>query len=336
VSAAASVVVDDHELADRAIAGDQAAVTTLVRRHRANVERTIARFRLAVADADDCVQDTLIQIATKLQSWNRDAKLSTWVYRVASNVALMRLRTGRRRPAGDDIDDMEIADHRALAADEVIARGEELARVRVAMLQLTDRERSALEGFYRDGLTLREVAEAHGSTETAMKSLIFRVRGKVRDALLEPDAPPPAPPRHVPRLEVAAHVAAPSAPPKPATYLRVGKGRVCAICLQPGHYAPTCGRPSCVRVRVPRAPSPKPKLAAARTIAAADVRDLPGDLDLVLACLDDVKAVPHIARRLLKVWRDRITGLVGGTESVSGDRAIAAGEPGPCQEKCGP
>jgi RNA polymerase sigma-70 factor (ECF subfamily) len=122
VSVAASVVVDDHELADRAIAGDQAAVTTLVRRHRANVERTIARFRLAPADADDCVQDTLIQLATKLQSWNRDAKLSTWVYRVASNVALMRLRTGRRRPAGDDIDDMEIADHRALAADEVIAR----------------------------------------------------------------------------------------------------------------------------------------------------------------------------------------------------------------------
>ena len=96
MTSAAEIV--DEELAAQAAAGDAAAFETLVSRHAGRVYRLAYRLTGSDADAQDVLQDAFLAAYRGLASFRGAARFSTWLYRIATNAALMHRRAQGRRP----------------------------------------------------------------------------------------------------------------------------------------------------------------------------------------------------------------------------------------------
>ena len=88
----------DETLAARAAAGDDSAFEELVRRYQARVFRLACRITTDT-DAPDVLQETFLQVYRNLPSFRGESQFGTWVYRIATNAALMHRRSSARRPA---------------------------------------------------------------------------------------------------------------------------------------------------------------------------------------------------------------------------------------------
>ena len=93
----------DETLAARSAAGDNAAFETIVERYQARVFRLACRLT-SETDAPDVLQETFLQVYRHLSGFRGESQFSTWLYRIATNAALMHRRAGARRPA-DPLDD---------------------------------------------------------------------------------------------------------------------------------------------------------------------------------------------------------------------------------------
>jgi RNA polymerase sigma-70 factor (ECF subfamily) len=161
----------DADLLARLRTGDEAAYEELVRaetRHLLGVARRLLRNE---EDAQDAVQQAFLSAFRALPEFNGQSRLTTWLHRIVTNAALMKLRTRGRRPE-DSIEDLlptflEDGHHTeqftewALPADRKLLRRETRAQVRAAI--------DALPDGYRTVLLLRDIEEM--STEEAARNL---------------------------------------------------------------------------------------------------------------------------------------------------------------------
>ena len=88
----------DETLAARAAAGDDSAFEEIVRRYQARVFRLACRMT-SDTDAPDVLQETFLQVYRHLPSFRGESQFGTWLYRIASNAALMLRRARSRRPS---------------------------------------------------------------------------------------------------------------------------------------------------------------------------------------------------------------------------------------------
>lgn len=89
----------DETLALSAAAGDEAAFEALLVRYRERVFRLGARLVGEPADAQDVLQETFLQVYRGLRGFRGESRFSTWLFRIATNAALMQRRARARRPA---------------------------------------------------------------------------------------------------------------------------------------------------------------------------------------------------------------------------------------------
>src|SRR4051812_11503203 len=87
----------DETLAARAAAGDDSAFETIVGRYQARVFRLVCRLT-SDTDAPDVLQETFLRVYRNLPSFRGESQFGTWLYRIASNAALMHRRARARRP----------------------------------------------------------------------------------------------------------------------------------------------------------------------------------------------------------------------------------------------
>jgi RNA polymerase sigma-70 factor, ECF subfamily len=177
-------------LIEKARGGDAAAFEALVRGHQDHIYR-MARHVCATApaEADDVYQETFLTAFKKLKGFRGDSDLKTWLYRIASNLCLMRHRRKAARPEVPMLDRPdEDGEIRPMDFPDAAPQPEEAARRR----ELTDAVASALGELpmdYRLVLTLRDV-EGLSAEETAgilklsvpaVKSRLHRGRLFLRD-----------------------------------------------------------------------------------------------------------------------------------------------------------
>src|SRR3984885_282512 len=91
-------VATDEELVARARAKDFTAFEQLLDRYEDKIFRLAYRFVRNETEAKEILQDTFLSIWRKLDTFKGDSQFSSWLYRVAANAALMRLRAHRRHP----------------------------------------------------------------------------------------------------------------------------------------------------------------------------------------------------------------------------------------------
>jgi RNA polymerase sigma-70 factor, ECF subfamily len=176
-------------LIERARAGDSVAFGALVDAHADWIYATLRRFSLQPADADEVAQEVFLRAWRGLATFNGDAKLSTWLYRITHNEAHRRLArrdlttSSSAAPDQDDITTLpdspeHTPDNRALdhefqkIAQDALARLPEEWRVAVMLRDI-------------EGLSSKEAAEVLGVREAAFKSRLHRGRMRLRE-LLEP------------------------------------------------------------------------------------------------------------------------------------------------------
>jgi RNA polymerase sigma-70 factor (ECF subfamily) len=163
----------EHELVERAAAGDLDAFAELVRTHERRVASVLYRLLDDRRDVEEATQDVFVQAWRNLRRFRGHAQLFTWLYRIAVNEALMRRR--RKQPALQELDE------RMAAAPDPEPGMQELLIRELAALPFEYRAAVVLRDV--EGLTNAEVAEALGISVAAAKSRIHRGRLQIRDAL---------------------------------------------------------------------------------------------------------------------------------------------------------
>lgn len=183
--------VDDLELVGRAREGDDQAFNELMERHQGRVYAHALRLMGNPQDAEEVLQDTFLQAFRNLGKFEERSRFSTWIYRIATNEALMRLRKARRKR------EVFLEDH--LGRDGELPRHAIREFVRSTLDEVEDRERmriladllAEMPEDYRvvftmrdmDGLSNAEVAEVLGISVAAVKSRLHRSRLYLRDRL---------------------------------------------------------------------------------------------------------------------------------------------------------
>ncbi|WP_063826644.1 RNA polymerase sigma factor [Parafrankia discariae] len=174
---------EDAELAARAGGGDRRAFETLVRRHQAGLYGICRRITCDDQDALDALQDTLIILWRRIGEFEGRSRVSTWLYRVATNAAIDEVRRRSRRPdpaatlpeplaSGPSLSD-QLADR--LDLDRAVARLPPQFRAAIVLREFC-------------GLSYQEIAEIRGIPVQTVKSQISRGRRALAELLGLPGA----------------------------------------------------------------------------------------------------------------------------------------------------
>jgi RNA polymerase sigma-70 factor, ECF subfamily len=169
--------MDEAALVERAQAGDLEAFAELVRRHERGVRAVLARLLEDERDVEEATQDTFVQAWRNLDRFRREASAFTWLYRIAVNEALQRLR--RRQPPTKELEETT---EREIAAPNPppLGLGDFLA---AKLRELPVEYRLPLVLRDLQGLSNREIADVLGISLAAAKSRIHRARMQIRAEL---------------------------------------------------------------------------------------------------------------------------------------------------------
>ncbi len=171
-----TVWLTEDELIAAAGRGEIAAQRALFRREYPRVAATVVRMVGNDRDIDDLVQETFISVFDALPRFRREAKLSTWIEKIAINVVLQHLRRNRQSPVPLTVDPGCPSAHRMVESAD--AR-EGLRRLYAELADMTPGSRLAFALYAIDGRSINEVAALTQSSQIAAKVRIWRARREV-------------------------------------------------------------------------------------------------------------------------------------------------------------
>lgn len=182
----------DTRLMMRFAAGDDAAFEQIVEGFQRQVYGVIHRYLGGSPAAEDCAQEVFLRLYRMRKSYKPTARLSTLVFRIATNLCLNYRRDEARRrtvplDAPFDEDGASLAatipDESAPEAGETLESRERAAIVRKALERIPDRQRIALVLHRFEGLSYADIAEAMETNVDAVKSLLSRARASLAEVL---------------------------------------------------------------------------------------------------------------------------------------------------------
>ena len=184
----------DETLAARAAAGDDSAFEALVGRYQTRIFRLACRLT-SDTEAPDVLQDTFLQAYRHLPSFRGESQFGTWLYRIATNAALMHRRASARRPAESLDLFMPQFDangrHAATPAElQVASRADELldrqflaGKARDIIARLPDLYRDAFVLRDLEEMSTADVAQALGVEPATVRQRVHRARLMLRGYL---------------------------------------------------------------------------------------------------------------------------------------------------------
>ena len=188
-------IADSDAIAvERTLAGDRDAYRVLVERHSHNVFRLAYRMTGNRHDAEEVVQEAFLRGYQKLGQFAARANFGTWVYRIAANYAIDRMRQHQKEESRREAPRVE--DHNGMENDplnrvkdeaptpERLTQSLELRKqMEQALAELSDAERTAFVMRHWEGCGIEEIAGVLKSSSNATKNTVFRAVQKLRHAL---------------------------------------------------------------------------------------------------------------------------------------------------------
>ena len=170
---------DDASLMAAASHGDVGAYRELVNRHARGVHAFVHRMLGSRAEAEEVCQESFLRLWTSGKTYGARAKPSTWLYRVAHNLAVDRLRKRRETSDSEQVDEAPASGRPSLHLYE-----KQLAlAVQRALDELPERQRAAISLVHYQGMSSAEAAEVLGVGLRALESLLARARRQLRERL---------------------------------------------------------------------------------------------------------------------------------------------------------
>ena len=187
-------MLSDAEVMLRVAAGDSEAFDYLVEKFRRPMVSFMYRMTRNQSVAEELAQEVFLRVYRSRQSYAASAKFTTWLYRIATNLAVNHARdTKYERPENTvNIDEpdtetgltVDVAD-RGLNAEQVILRRERLAAIRKHIEALPERQRAAVIMHKYQNMDYKQIAGVLKLSESATKSLLFRAYETLRETLKE-------------------------------------------------------------------------------------------------------------------------------------------------------
>jgi RNA polymerase sigma-70 factor, ECF subfamily len=180
---------DEPSLVRRAKEGDFEAFATLVRRHQQKIYALALGMVKNRAEAEEITQETFLSAFRKLSGFREQSRFSTWIYRVAVNHALMRLRKKKAVPAGD-LRDLEtrvaefseqVLPHWAQSQTDLLRNRAVAQALDEALGQLPPADRAILLLRVVNQLSYKEISNILGVSVAATKSRLHRARLQLRE-----------------------------------------------------------------------------------------------------------------------------------------------------------
>jgi RNA polymerase sigma-70 factor (ECF subfamily) len=185
---------DDAQVMLRVKAGDDSAFDYLVQKYRRAMLSFMYRMTHNMAVAEDLAQEVFLRVYRSRASYEASAKFTTWLYRIATNLAVNHARDTRHERAEntvslDEPDEetgttMDVPDS-TLSAEENLVRRERLKAIRAKVQALPERQRMAVIMHKYQQMDYRQIAEVLKLSESATKSLLFRAYESLREQLKE-------------------------------------------------------------------------------------------------------------------------------------------------------
>jgi RNA polymerase sigma-70 factor (ECF subfamily) len=182
----------DAEIMLRAGAGDDSAFDYLVEKFRRPMISFMYRMVHNRAVAEELAQEVFLRVYRSRASYAAEAKFTTWLYRIATNLAVNHARDTRQERIADSVS-LDEPDEESgstpdvaskdLTAEQDLVRNERLAAIRQHVMELPERQRMAVLMHKYQDMDYKQIAEVLKLSESATKSLLFRAYESLRDKL---------------------------------------------------------------------------------------------------------------------------------------------------------
>src|SRR6202161_2019928 len=184
----------DADVLLRVKAGDHSAFDYLVQKYRRPLVSFMYRLARNTAAAEDLAQEVFLRVYRSRQTYEASAKFTTWLYRIATNLAVNHARdTRKERPevtvSLDEPDEetgttMDVADSN-VSVEKAMWRRERMLAIRKRVEALPERQRLAVIMHKYQQMDYKQIADVLKLSESATKSLLFRAYETLREQLRE-------------------------------------------------------------------------------------------------------------------------------------------------------
>ncbi len=174
--------LSDEQLMIRVKDADHKAFSVLVSRHTRMFYAAAYRMYPSQDEAEDIVQEAFLKLWQRPEIWksDRNAKFTTWFYRIVTNLAIDHLRKKKNTKDSSELE--RITDDSASAHD--VMEGDEQSRaLEQAIQQLPERQKIALNLCFYEELSNKEAAEIMDIGVKALESLLMRAKSGLRDII---------------------------------------------------------------------------------------------------------------------------------------------------------
>jgi RNA polymerase sigma-70 factor (ECF subfamily) len=186
--------ISDTIAVERTLAGERDAYRVLVERYSRNLYRLAYRMTGNSHDAEEVVQEAFLRGYQKLGQFAGNSNFGTWVYRIAANYAIDRIRQRKveesrqaapNRPTedGPEIDPTATLQDPSASPERLASSAQLAAKMQEALDALTPAERTAIVMRHWEGSAIEEIAAVLKSNSNATKNTVFRAVAKLRKAL---------------------------------------------------------------------------------------------------------------------------------------------------------
>jgi RNA polymerase sigma-70 factor, ECF subfamily len=180
-----------ENLMARVASGDDEAFEILVNRHQTSILNLIYRFVGDRAQAKDLAQEVFLRVWQAAKTYKPEAKFTTWIYRIATNLCLNELKSARRKRwfslhrTGEDAEKTleETLPDGSPSAEDLLLTRERTRRIADALQNLPANQRMALVLRRYDDLPYEEIARVMDCSVSAVESLLVRAKRTLQEKL---------------------------------------------------------------------------------------------------------------------------------------------------------
>ena len=179
----------DAELMLRVKDGDGASFAILLEKHRLPVIHFLYRMVQNQGVAEELAQEVFLRVYRSRESYEPTAKFTTWLFRIATHLALNSLRDGKHRRNEERLDDdsgdgpaRQVSDQRPSVEQKMVHQAR-LEEIRRAVATLPEKQRAAVLMHKYQEMEYSQIARVLNCSESAIKSLLFRAYETLRARL---------------------------------------------------------------------------------------------------------------------------------------------------------
>jgi RNA polymerase sigma-70 factor (ECF subfamily) len=184
--------LSDAEIMLRVREGDDTGFSILIEKYRKQIVHFMFRMSRNQAVAEELAQEVFLRVYRSRQTYRAEAKFSTWLYRIATNLGVNHARDTKYERTAQNVyldqpdpetgTSPDVADS-SLGAEQELVREEKMKAIRKHVMALPERQRSAVLMHKYQEMDYKEIGEVLKLSESATKSLLFRAYQTLRENL---------------------------------------------------------------------------------------------------------------------------------------------------------